>query len=108
MPGPAIQEAEALFDLPATLFPVTLPGQSCLDALLFSGLEIERMPLDLFNDVFLLHFSLKAPERIFQCLAVLKSYFRQINTPPNRSVILLPRPTVVKRMNSRSTDIIWA
>jgi len=54
-----------LFDLPATLLPVTLPGESCLDTFFFSRLQVERMPLDLFNDVFLLHFSFEAPEGVF-------------------------------------------
>jgi hypothetical protein len=58
-------EARSLFDLPAALLPVTLPGESCCDALFFSWLQIERMPLDLFYDVFLLHFSFEAPEGIF-------------------------------------------
>jgi hypothetical protein len=53
-----------LFDLPATLFPVTLPGESCLDTFFFSRLQIKRMPLDFFNDVFLLHFSFEATEGV--------------------------------------------
>jgi len=97
---PAIAPAPAswgvrLFDLPTALLPVTLPGESCLDTLFFSWLQIERMPLDLFDDVFLLHFSFEASKGIFKCFALLKSYFRQINTPPNRSVILLSPITIL-------------
>jgi hypothetical protein len=53
-----------LFDFPATLLPVPLPGKSCLDPFFLSRLQIERMPLDLFDDVFLLHLTFKAPEGI--------------------------------------------
>jgi len=39
------------------------------------------MPLDLFDDVFLLHFSLEAPEGVFQGFTFLESYFSQtLNT----------------------------
>ena len=62
--APAVPDLESLFDLPATLLPVTLPGESCLDTFFFSRLQIKRMPFDLFDDVFLLHFSLKATEGV--------------------------------------------
>jgi len=90
---PAVREGN-LFDFPPTLFPVTLPGKSGFDPLFFARLQIERMPLDLFNDVFLLHFPLEASKGIFQCFALLKPYFCQMNTPPNRFVFYLsvPRP----------------
>jgi hypothetical protein len=55
-----------LFDLPATLLPVPLAGKRCLNPLFLARLQIERMPLDLFNDVFLLHFSFEAAEGVFQ------------------------------------------
>jgi hypothetical protein len=44
------------------------------------------VPLDLFNDVFLLHFPLKSPEGIFQGFAFLESYFCQnlYTSPPSR------------------------
>jgi len=53
-----------LFDFPATLLPVSFPGKSSLDPLFFSWLQVERMPLDFFNDVFLLHFPFEATEGI--------------------------------------------
>ena len=36
------------------------------------------MALDLFDDVFLLHFTFEAPEGVFQGFTVLESYFSQI------------------------------
>jgi len=67
------------------------------------------MPLDLFDDVFLLHFPFEAPEGIFQCFALLESDFRQMNTPPHRSwfYFLSFRPAVSDGRKG-SIDIIWA
>ena len=43
------------------------------------------MTLDLFNDVFLLHFALETAKRIFEGLSLLQSDFRQLDAPPNWS-----------------------
>jgi hypothetical protein len=61
---PFAPPVEGLFDFPATLLPVTFPGKSGLDPFFLSWLQIERMPFDLFDDVFLLHFPLEATEGI--------------------------------------------
>jgi len=66
-----------LLEIPATFLPVPLPGQCLLDPLSFSRLQVEGMLLHFFDNVFLLNFSLEPAEGIFQCLALLKSYFRQ-------------------------------
>ena len=39
------------------------------------------------DDVFLLHFALKAPKRVFQGLTFLNPYLCQIATPPNLSQV---------------------
>jgi hypothetical protein len=82
-----------LLDFPSTLLPVPFPGKSCLDPFFLSRLQIERMPLDLFNDVFLLHLTFESPEGIFKSFALLESDFRQINTPPNRIWFYFVRST---------------
>ena len=64
MPASPIPEPR-LFDFPPALFPVSLSGQSRFDSFLFAWLQIERMPLNLFDDVFLLHFPFEAPEGVF-------------------------------------------
>jgi hypothetical protein len=61
---PFAPPVEGLFHFPATLLPVTFAGKSSLDPFFFSWFQVERMPLDFFNDVFLLHFSLEATEGI--------------------------------------------
>ena len=43
------------------------------------------MALDLFDDVFLLHFALEAAQSVFEGFTLLQSNFRQTNTPPNPS-----------------------
>lgn len=43
------------------------------------------MTLDLFYDVFLLHFALETAKRIFEGLSLLQSDFCQLDTPPNWS-----------------------
>jgi len=65
------------------------------------------MPLDLFNDVFLLHFPFEAPEGIFQCFALLESDFRQMNTPPHRSWFYFPASAAFERAFAREVLISY-
>ena len=52
----------ALLDFPVSLLPVPLARERRLDPLLFTWLQVEGMPLDLFDDVLLLYLSLESPE----------------------------------------------
>jgi hypothetical protein len=76
---------DALVLFLARLFAGAFAGQCSLHALLFAGLQVKGVTLDLLNDVFLLHFSFKPAQCIFEGFALLKSYFRQTDTPPNWS-----------------------
>ena len=67
------------------LFAAALAGQRLLQALLFARLQVKRVPLYLFDDVFRLHFALEAAKRVLQRLALLHSNFSQSKTPPNLS-----------------------
>jgi len=67
----------SLFNFPATFLPVPFACQSLLDPQFFARLQIKRMTLDLFDDVFLLHLAFEAPEGVFQGFTVLESYFSQ-------------------------------
>lgn len=49
----------------------TLYGQGLLEPPFFTRLQVVRMPLDLFNNIFLLYFSLESSQSTFQRLAVL-------------------------------------
>ena len=53
--------APLLGGIASTLFAATLAGQGLLHALLLAWFQVERMPLDVLNDVFLLDFTFKAP-----------------------------------------------
>jgi hypothetical protein len=61
IPPPVAQ----LLNFPAILLPVPFAGQRLLGPELLTRFQVERMSLDLFNDVFLLDLSLEAPESVF-------------------------------------------
>jgi hypothetical protein len=89
-----------LFNLPATLLPVSFTRQCLLDTQFLARLQIKGVPLDLFNDVFLLHLTLEASERVFQGFTVLESYFSQ-TCDTSKPTIDLPMATI-----GHGTDII--
>jgi hypothetical protein len=61
IPPPVAQ----LLNFPAILLPVPFTGQRLLGPELLTRFQVERMSLDLFNDVFLLDLSLEAPKSVF-------------------------------------------
>jgi len=54
-----------LFHLATTFFPVSLTSQSLLDSLLFTRLQVKRVPFDLFDYVFLLNLALEPAKGVF-------------------------------------------
>jgi hypothetical protein len=66
----------------ASLLAVALAGQSLLHTHLLAGLHVIRMPLDLFDDVFLLHLALEAAQCIFKRFAFLNLNFCQKRLHP--------------------------
>ncbi len=73
-----LQIIQRLFNFPATFLPVSFARQRLFDTQFLARLQIEGMPFDLFNDVFLLDLPFEAPEGVFQGFTVLESYFSQI------------------------------
>ncbi len=61
----------------ACFFAIALPRQRLLHALLFTWLQVKRMPLYFLDNVFRLHFTLETTESILQRLAFLNSNFCQ-------------------------------
>ena len=59
-----------------------LTGQCFFHAFLLARLQVKGVTLDLLDDVFLLHLALEATQCIFEGLALLKSYFCQLNYTP--------------------------
>jgi len=72
----------ALVLLLADLLTITFPSERFFYALFFARLQVKGVTLDLLNNVFLLHFALEATQCIFEGLALLKSYFCQLNYTP--------------------------
>ena len=66
-----------LLSLFTSLLAIPLARQSCLDAFLFTGLQIVGVTLDFLDDVFLLDLPLEPAQRIFQRLAFLYTNFCQ-------------------------------
>jgi len=66
------------------LLPAALARQCFLHALLLAGFQIKGVPLDLLNDVFLLHLALEPAQCVLEGLALLKSDFRQELHPQTR------------------------
>ena len=64
-----------LVQIPALLLPTPLPGQRLLCATLVSRLQIERMLLDILDDIFLLNLTLETAEGAFDRFAVLHLHF---------------------------------
>jgi hypothetical protein len=62
-----------------------LASERCFYAFLLAGLEVKRVALHFFDNVFLLHFALKAAQSILKGFTLLQSDFRQTDTPPNPS-----------------------
>ena len=61
----------------ASLLAVSFPRKSCLDAALFTWLEVVGVTLDFLDDVLLLYLPLETAQRIFQRLAFLYTHFCQ-------------------------------
>lgn len=85
--GPPRQRPDFLVLLPARLLAIALTRQGFLHPLFLAGLQIEGVPFDLLDNVFLLHLPLEAAKGIFQRFALLDPYFCQNRYTP--SLILL-------------------
>ncbi len=66
----------------ACFLSASLARQCFLDALFLARLQVKGVTLDLLDDVFLLHLALEATQRILEGLALLESYFCQLNYTP--------------------------
>ncbi len=80
-------ETNRLFDIAWALLAVALSGKGFFGPALLAGFQIEGVTLDLFDDVFLLHFAFKTAQRALKSLAFLQMNFCQlrIHHPSKRS-----------------------
>ena len=67
-----------LFNFAGALLAVALACESFFGPAFFSWFQVEGMPFDLFNDVFLLYFAFEASKSTFQRLAILQMDFCQL------------------------------
>jgi hypothetical protein len=67
-----------LFNFAWALLAVALPGESFFRAAFFSWLQVEGVPFDLFNDIFLLYFTFEPSQSAFKRLAILQMDFCQL------------------------------
>ncbi len=84
-----MQEASAtmevrLFHFFVALLAVPLASESLFRAALLAGFQVEGVTLDLFDNVFLLHLTLEAPQSALQSFAVLHMYFSQLRFTSSR------------------------
>jgi hypothetical protein len=75
MMNPVHDASRRLVLLATHFFPRAFPGECRFRPLFFSRLQVIRVFLYFFNDVFLLHFTLEAAERVFQRFALLDDDF---------------------------------
>ena len=81
--GPALDSTALIrFKISALLFTVTLARQRCFSAFLLARLQIERVPLDLLDDVLVHYFALKPLESAFQAFAFVELNFSQTHLFP--------------------------
>ena len=71
----ATSRAGFLVLLATLLLAQSLPRKRFFCPALLAGFHVEAMLLDFLDDVFLLHFALKAPECILKRLTLLNDYF---------------------------------
>jgi hypothetical protein len=64
-----------LVQIPALLLAAPLPGERLFGATLVARLQIERMLLDILDDIFLLNLTLETAEGAFDRFAVLHFHF---------------------------------
>ena len=72
-----------LFLFLADLLAGTLTSQRGLDTLLFTGLKVKGVALNLLDDVFGLHLTLETAQSILKGLAFLHTNLCHLDTPPN-------------------------
>src|SRR5579863_4071964 len=66
---------QELLDIAWALLAIALACESFFGAALFTRFQVERMPLDLFYDIFLLDLAFEAAQRTFKSFSLLQMDF---------------------------------
>ena len=85
--------------------PAALARERFLHALLLTGFQIKGVPLDLLDDVFLLHLPLEPAQSILEGFTLLKSDFRQELHPQTRPDW---DQIVIARLGVQSQELVGA
>ncbi len=94
---------QLLLDLAALLLARTLTRERLLGASTIAGLQIERMLLDILDDIFLLHFAFEATKRAFDRFAFLNLDFSHAVKHPLRGHLCAnncPAPSVLRAVGA--------
>ena len=78
----------------ASFLPAALARQRFFHTLLFAGLQVKGVTLNLLDDVFLLHFALETAQCIFEGFSLLQSNFCQRTDTPK--LVLFGRDSYCK------------
>ena len=84
-PGGSDPSCFVLFLFLARFLASAFASQCGFDALLFAGLQVKGVALNLLDNVFLLHLAFETSQSVLEGFALLNSNFRQTYTPPNSS-----------------------
>jgi hypothetical protein len=80
----SVELVVVLLQLSPELLSIPLTRQCLLRTTLVTRFQIERVLLDVLDDVFLLNLPLEPPESALNRLALLDLHFRHASTPPSR------------------------
>ena len=81
--APSMAAKRKLIRFPPLLLTQSLPRKRFFGPALLAGFHVEAVLLYFLDDVFLLHFALKAAQCIFQRFTLLDNYFCQFKVTPN-------------------------
>ncbi len=83
-----------LLDVAGTLLAIALASESFLGAALFPRLQVKRVPLDFFHNIFLLDFAFETAKSTFESFAVLQMDFCQLKI---HHLPEIPAPALLQR-----------
>jgi hypothetical protein len=78
---------DRLVQFPTLLLPAAFPGEGLFRPALVTRLQIERVFLDILDDIFLLHLPLEAAQGALDGFAFLYFYFSQAFSTPSSAGI---------------------
>src|SRR5688572_32866738 len=95
-----------LVQFPALLFSASLTSEGLFRPALVTRLQIERVLLDILDDIFLLHLPLEAAQGAFDGFAFLDLYFSQALSTPSSAGIGSDTPSrTIRHLGRRGANV---